>query len=1098
MSFTLLPAQLLADRFRVVRFCGRGGMGEVFEVEDLELGIPVALKILRPDLAVEADVVARFRREILLARKVTHPNVCRIFDVFHHRAEPSGNAPGGELVFLTMELLRGETLAERLRRLGRLSVEEARPLAQQMAEALGAAHAAGIVHRDFKSANVLLVENGGGPPRAVVTDFGLARSLAGEDPSGVSGSGRMIGTSAYMAPEQVEGRELTAAADIYALGVVLYEMVCGVRPFVGATALEVALKRLNEPPLPPRTHVPDLDPRWEEVILRCLDRDPSRRFAAAEDVLKAVGDGAARTAARELPTPRRRRLVLEAAFALAAAATVGLFAAISAPPEMKVEAAPASAPMQMRRSVAVLGFKNLSGRPDAAWMSTAFAEMLGSELAASEKLRTIPGENVARMRSDLTLADADSLAKDTLSMVRAHLGSDLVVLGSYLALGKDTGGRVRLDLRIQDAAAGETVAALFEVGTEAELLDLVSRTGAQLRKELGVEGSSSAGGAAEVLPASAEALRLYSEGLRRLRELDALGARDLLERAVAVDPSYALAHAALAEVWATLGHDRRAEEAAKRAFDLSSALPRQERLWIEGRYREAAHQHEPAIRLYRSLLSFFPDNLEYGLRLAAAETAAGKLDEALVTVAALRRFPVPVASDPRIDLAEAEVAVARSDFRRVQSLAAKAAEKGRDHGRRFLVARARAREGWALQNLGEGAAAEAAFEEARSLSMAVGDPAGAAWATRDIGLLRWYQGEVKAAKKMYEEALAVFREVGSGRGSAATLSPMAVAAWRQGDVAEAERLWNESLALYTDIGDLGSRARVLHNLALLVRERGELRRALAMYQDVVALFRQVGEQQAVPRSLASIGDILRDQGQLDAAEKAYAEALAISRRIGQKSDIARGLYALGELRFARGDLAEARRMNEEALAILNELGREQFAPEVRLALARIALEEDRLADVEAVAQQAAEAFAAKKVPDSEALARAVLAEALMRQRRPEAGTTMDRAVALAGGSQNRSVRLSVAIASARLAGASGAATDANRARARLNDVLTETRKAGMLGLQLEARLALAEIERSSGRADSVRRLQALEKEASSRGFGRIARRAALARNAPGS
>ena len=1095
MSFTLLPAQVLADRFRVVRFCGRGGMGEVYEVEDLELGIPVALKILRPDVAVEPDVVARFRREILLARKVTHPNVCRIFDVFHHRAEPSGNAPGGELVFLTMELLRGETLAERLRRLGRLSVEEVRPLAQQMAEALGAAHAAGIVHRDFKSANVLLVKSGGGHPRAVVTDFGLARSLAGEDASGVSGSGRMIGTSAYMAPEQVEGRELTPAADIYALGVVLYEMVCGVRPFVGTTALDVALKRLSEPPTPPRTHVPDLDPRWEDVILRCLERDPSRRFVAAEDVLKTVGDGPARTPARERPASRRRR-VMAAALALAAVATAGLFAAIGAPRETNVEAAPASVPITMRRSVAVLGFKNLSGHPDAAWMSTAFAEMLGSELAASERLRTIPGENVARMRSDLALADADSLAKDTLTMVRAHLGSDLVVLGSYLALGKDTGGRVRLDLRIQDAAAGETVGALFEVGTEAELLELVSRTGAHLRKQLGVESSSSAGAAAEVLPSSAEALRLYSEGLQRLRDLDALGARDLLERAVAVDPSYALAHAALAEVWATLGHDHRAQEAAKRAFDLSSALPRQERLWIEGRYREVAHQYEPAVRLYRSLWSFFPDNLEYGLRVAAAETAGGKLDEALVTVAALRKFALPLASDPRIDLVEAEVAVARSDFRRVQSLAAKAAEKGRQHGRRFLVARARAREGWALQNLGEGGAAEAAFEEARSLSLAVGDPAGAAWATRDIGLLRWYRGEVAAAKKMYEEALAVFRELGSGRGSAATLSALAVAAWRQGDLVEAERLWKESLAIYTDIADLGSRARVLHNLALLVEGRGELRRALTMYQDVVALFRQAGEQQAVPRSLTAIGDILRDQGQLEAAEKAYAEALAISRSIGQKGDIARGLYGLGELRFAGGDLEEARRKNEEALAILNELGREQFAPEVRLALARIALEEDRLADVEAVAQQAAEAFAAKKVPDSEALARAVLAEALMRQRRPQARTTMDRAVALAGQSQNHRVRLSVAIASARLTGASGSATDVNRARARLSDILTETRKAGMLGLQLEARLALAEIERSSGRADSVRRLQALEKEASSRGFGRIARRAALARNAP--
>src|SRR6266540_5018459 len=472
---TFRPDDVLSRRFRIVTFLAQGGMGEVYEAEDLELGGRVALKTIRPEIATEPRIIQRFKREIALSRKVTHPNVCRIFDLFHHRMEwGTGEA---ELSFLAMELLRGETLASRLRAVGRMTSAEALPIVEQMAAGLAAAHRAGVVHRDFKSANVVLVPSDGQGERTVVTDFGLARSVEGGE--GLSTGLGMVGTSAYMAPEQVEGGEVTPAADIYALGVVLYEMVTGVKPFVGDSPLSTAVKRLKEAPASPRVHVPDLDPAWEAAILRCLEPVPENRFASAGDVVQALkGDGVA-------PAGRPQRgLLLRPALAAGLAVLIVLAGLIAyrglvAGRETAAKAVTDERAHQLvtaRRSVALLGFKNLSGRTERAWLSVALAEMLSTELAAGGKLRTIPGENVARMKIELALADAESLAPDTLGRIRTNLGTDLVVLGAYLALGDKSGQKIRLDLRVQDAEKGETVASLTETGTEGELLDLVSRT----------------------------------------------------------------------------------------------------------------------------------------------------------------------------------------------------------------------------------------------------------------------------------------------------------------------------------------------------------------------------------------------------------------------------------------------------------------------------------------------------------------------------------------------------------------------------------------------------------------------------------------------
>jgi serine/threonine protein kinase len=334
---TFQPDDFVSGRFKIVRFIGEGGMGEVYEAEDLEIGTRLALKTLRSEIAFQAQIIARFRQEIQLTRLVTHANVCRTFDVFHHQVPGTASIPAKDVTYFTMELLEGETLSLRLRR-GRLSLEETRFLVRQMANALDAAHSVGVIHRDFKPANVILCRPRGSSQeatkvRAVVTDFGLAQSLLspGNISNALTRSGDVVGTLAYMAPEQLEGNQVTQAVDIYAFGLVIYEMVCGVRPFSTNTGFGDVVRRLKEPPRSPRTLVPDLPERWESVILRCLDIQPDRRFATAGEVADSLENvtGGSQAVGRDQNTIFRRFLGSRSRVFLTAVLLVLLLAWIS-------------------------------------------------------------------------------------------------------------------------------------------------------------------------------------------------------------------------------------------------------------------------------------------------------------------------------------------------------------------------------------------------------------------------------------------------------------------------------------------------------------------------------------------------------------------------------------------------------------------------------------------------------------------------------------------------------------------------------------------------------------------------------------------------
>jgi serine/threonine protein kinase len=278
---TLIDGERLGGRYEIRRFVARGGMGEVYEAFDTVLKEPVALKTLALTASDREDAVEGLLREVRIARKVNHPNVCRILEVGIHRYPDTA---AHTVPFLTMDFLIGETLAQRIARVGPLSTAESLQLTRNLAAGLGAIHAAGIVHRDFKSDNVFLVRGDDGSERAVVMDFGLARAAHGSQDGRSSNGQYMIGTAAYMAPEQLTGQPASSAADIYALGIVIFQMLTGRLPFTGDSPAAAALARLHQNAPKPSLLISGLDPNWNVLLERCLAREPKRRVARTEDI----------------------------------------------------------------------------------------------------------------------------------------------------------------------------------------------------------------------------------------------------------------------------------------------------------------------------------------------------------------------------------------------------------------------------------------------------------------------------------------------------------------------------------------------------------------------------------------------------------------------------------------------------------------------------------------------------------------------------------------------------------------------------------------------------------------------------------------------
>ncbi len=773
---------------------------------------------------------------------------------------------------------------------------------------------------------------------------------------------------------------------------------------------------------------------------------------------------------------RRRRLGRIAAMALLAAAAVLVLVFQSG----RLGA-------EVRPSVAVLGFKNLSQQPESAWLSTALSEMVSTELAAGGEVRMVSGSRIARMRQELSLREVEPFSGDTLAQIRNNLGTDYVILGSYLTYNRE----LQLTLSLQSTRRKETLATIPRRGKEEELFDLVSGVGKELRRHLGVGDLQAAESEAAraTLSSSPEATRLYSEGLARLRSYDALGARDLLSQAVLADPDYALAHVALSSAWSMLGYERNAEEVARRALELARAqgLPREEVLAIEGRTYEMAADWPKAIETYGLLSGFFPDNVDYGLLLVAVQTNAARGREALETVARLRQLPPPQGDDPRIDLAASAASESLSDFAGMSQAAEVAARRGEAQQSWTLVAEAKRLQGWALRFLGRPGAG-AMFAEAQRLASETGDRAQLARIMNAHATQHVYDGDSARGEELFRQAMAIFRELGNRDGLSLILNNLGGLLTKRGDLAAAEKLFREALEVAEEIDSRSRRAMHLESMTQALTQQGNLAEAAAAVREALAIYQEIDRPTGMAWSFYELGRVAFAAGRLDEARGHLEEVLAICEESGNGRLPPFARQVLAEVLLARGEVEAAADVAEQSRATLAASGAKGKLAETELTRSRLLLAQGRMAEAGELARQVMVEFREDGRRDLEALAAATVAAAHQMAGEIVIGRSiLARVSEQAAASENATVRLTLALAEVRLRVADRALQDPV---GRLTAVESEARELGLVGIELEARLARAEIELAPGGASGTaarQRLEALAVEAEERGFESVAR-----------
>jgi DNA-binding winged helix-turn-helix (wHTH) protein/tetratricopeptide (TPR) repeat protein len=757
-------------------------------------------------------------------------------------------------------------------------------------------------------------------------------------------------------------------------------------------------------------------------------------------------------AVAKIGSQRSQRYWVAAALILALVGTA-IYGLRTLPRRMSARVTAAGLPIRTRRSVAVLGFRNLPGRSEDNWLSPAFSEMLNTELASDGALRTVPGEDVARVKRELPLADEDSLAQATLERLHTNSGADFVVLGSYTALPGNGDRRIRLDVRVQDTLRGETIAEKSFTGSEGNLFELATEAGQALRQSLGISPASNEASvqARAALPSNQEAVRFYTEGQERLWAFDYVHARDLLAKAVAADPDYPLARGALADAWTHLGYLSRARAEIERARDLSGHLGPEHRLLIDAQYYSTIQDRARAIDSYRQLFTLFPDNLDYGLRLANEQRWVNPTD-ALHTLDTLRHLPLPSGDDPRIDYIEARSWV-NNDVAKAQAAARRAVKKGTAQGSRLLVAHAYGILCQTITNGGSTAEVVQACQNARESFAAVGDRNNAARETCDFADFYYQQGDLDRAEEMYQEAIKVFRQVGDLEGITTASSNLGDISLARGNLTEAARSLSDAIPGYKEMGDKDGVALTLSDLGEVARRRGDLEGALASYHEARTIANEIDDKRAIAFALAGIGDVLVDRGDLAAARKSYEESLALRKQMGEKQTVA----------------------------------------ETELALSRLSIDEGHASDAETVIRKCKEQFHQDGQADDELAASVVLIDALLGQGQlAEAAKEKQANQALAAKSINQLNRLQFDLVSARIEFASG---HLDSSRTQLERTLQKAHTHHLLGTELETRLAFAELKRKRGQnVEAQADLVALEKFAHDKGFGLIAGKALSARN----
>jgi serine/threonine protein kinase/Tfp pilus assembly protein PilF len=1061
--------EIVAKRFKILRFIAQGGMGEVYEALDIELKQKVALKTVRSAFLADANALERFRQEIVVAKRVTHPNVCRTYDLFRHEAAKDGES---DLLVVSMEFLAGQNLDQLLKEKCKLSTAEALPLVKQMVAGLAAAHQAGVVHRDFKTNNVMLVpaSAGSGSLRVVVSDFGLAHSL---DPGefALTRTGEMLGTPAFMAPEQVTGKQITPATDIYSLGVVMFEMVTGHLPFEGRNWREVAFIRLEAPPPAPKTFVPDLDEDWSRTILKCLEREPSDRFRSVQDVEPALAGEADTLLRTESVARERRKRTLLMAVGLACVAVIGIVLGVAFPNLF---------PWRRSPSVTVLGFKNVNGDKNLDPWGDQFRNTLQSRL----DIKPITYKTLASMANPWTPPAPSQMPDEPQPdlLTRIHqFGCRYVIYGTYAVEGNPGARTIVWDIHMYDVEKGQSGGSLHKRLLESDRETVAVSTGGELLNILGV---SEVAGNLQVK--SNLVSESFGTGMRKMENFDFEGARQDFQKALDADPANAEIRSALAEAFWNLGYEEKAREESAAALEQAKNLSSDQKIRIGLRQKEYAKQWDYAADTYRALWKTQPDNFFYGLELAKNQMEGNQLKESLATLEQLKTKDVPIGVQAQAELRVADVERRLGDNQQRLKAAEQAVQESHAIGSQFLLVNAGIERCLALKDLGRVQEADFVCGETVQQSLKLGIPSVIAHAKTAQANLFYSRGQYPEADRLYEEARAATHAVGDLHNEAGALLNLGLVQYQENHLPEARKWLERSLSVSHERGGVNSDLlQAQEAIANVDGAMGNPKGQISVLQEVAKEAESIGDKERLANALGNICSTQISSGELLAAKPNCEQALQLRKEMQDQSPLARSLTDMGDYFAASDMLPEAEEKYRAALAIQTNIGEKAMVRTTRRGIAQMEIERGNLHPSESELKALLPEFAQANDADGEAETRVILGDLYLRSGQwKEAQAEIMKGLELAAKSADPTIAAALSIQKARLEARTQRSTSVANA---LSKVENQMRSASYFELALEARLARAEAMAGTARKAE---LKAVVEEAKQHGYLLLARKAA--------
>ncbi len=901
-----LVGTLLADRYGILALLGQGGMGAVYKAHDTELERLVALKLIRPDLASNPEILRRFKQELILAREVTHRNVIRIFDL--------GQAKGFK--FITMEYVEGRDLRVILREREKLPPEETVRIIAQVCRALEAAHAAGVVHRDLKPQNIMLDAK----DRVYVMDFGIAHSL--ETP-GMTQTGALMGTPEYMSPEQAKGIKVDPRSDLFSLGIIFYELLTGISPFKADTALATLLKRTQERAQPPAEIDPAIPKAISDVVMKCLEIDRDQRFSNAREILEDLGQEmptSVRTVAPTLPplipAPQAAEISPFVRYRtwIAGAAAVVFLAAVGIAFRGKIFPAKRAAPVE-QASLAILPFRNASGDASLDWLGPSLADMLSTDVGQSARLRTISPDRLHQVLSDLKITPGAAIDPATVGRIAEFSNADTVVWGQYARFGE----QIRIDATLLDLKHNRRAPLKIEAASEKEIPGTVDGLAELIRKNLAVSSdvlkelkASSFQPSSKSVPA----LRDYNQGVQLLRNGKNLEAVKTLQAAVQEDPQFALAYSRLAETDSALGYDSDAEKYSRKAVELSQQLPLAERYLIEANHARIMKDNKKAIEAYENLAKTFPDNADVEYTLGNLYVEKGDYDKAR------SQFSKILNSDPKnikalwqmgvVEIMKDNPQAALDPLNKGLSLSVQL-DNQEQKGLILLSMGISYR----LMNKPEEALRN--YQESLAIQHRIGQKRGEAASLNEMAQVYSLLGKPDAALASFNEAMRVRREIGDKKEIGDTLIDLGNFYEDRGQHDQALKMLKESLQIQRDSGDETYQALCLDRIGSIHVSKGEYEDALTYFQQALQLREKLKVPGEIVETVYNLADTDAKLGQYDQALSQYLRALDLYRSAGDKRGAAIDSYSMGSLFGYQGRYGAALNSKEEALKTLREL-----------------------------------------------------------------------------------------------------------------------------------------------------------------------------------